>query len=68
MNTYHTSTRWYRDLSNKKISGVCSGLAARLGFPVWSTRLVMIILLIQMPLLIGMGYLVAHCTLPVKGY
>ncbi len=68
MNTYHASSRWYRDLSNNKISGACSRLAARLGFPVWFTRLVMIILLINMPLLIGVGYLVAHCSLPVKGY
>jgi phage shock protein C len=47
---------------------VCSGLAARLGFPVWSTRLLMIILFLHMPFIVGVGYLVAHCSLPVKGY
>ncbi|NMR26223.1 PspC domain-containing protein [Pseudoalteromonas sp. NEC-BIFX-2020_015] len=68
MNTYNSQKRWYKDPLNKKISGVCSGLAQRLDLPVWVTRLVTILMLIQFPLVIGAGYLIAHCCLESKVY
>ena len=34
MNNFNTHRRWYKNTLNKKISGVCSGLAYRLDFPV----------------------------------
>jgi phage shock protein C len=66
MNTFNTQRRWYKDTLNRKVSGVCSGLAHRLDFPVWSTRLVTLLLLFSFPFAIALGYFVAHCCLEDK--
>lgn len=68
MAIYDHNPRWCKNESNKRISGVCSGLAQRFGFPVWSTRLVTVLLFISMPLLVSIAYLVAHCSLPSRVY
>ncbi|MBB1334717.1 PspC domain-containing protein [Pseudoalteromonas sp. SR44-5] len=68
MNTFNNNTQWCKDPLNKKISGVCSGLARRFDFPIWATRLATIVLFIQFPLFIGAGYLIAHCCLDNKVY
>ncbi|WP_350671072.1 PspC domain-containing protein, partial [Pseudoalteromonas sp. CAL494-MNA-CIBAN-0108] len=56
----------YKDPLDKKISGVCSGLAQRLDLPVWSTRLVTILLFLSFPFAIALGYFIAHCCLEEK--
>ncbi|MBQ4832938.1 PspC domain-containing protein [Pseudoalteromonas sp. MMG010] len=66
MNTFNAERRWYKDKLNKKISGVCSGLAQRLDLPVWSTRLVTLLLFLSFPVGVLIGYLVAHCCLEDK--
>ncbi|WP_404342412.1 PspC domain-containing protein [Pseudoalteromonas mariniglutinosa] len=66
MNTHYESSRCYKDVTNKKISGVCSGLAARFNLPVWATRVVMLLLFLQMPFIVAIAYLLAHCCLPSK--
>ena len=68
MNNFKTKRGWYKDSLNKKISGVCSGLAHRLDFPVWSTRLVTILLFISFPFAVALAYLIAHCCLEERGY
>ncbi|WP_377109841.1 PspC domain-containing protein [Pseudoalteromonas sp. R86517] len=68
MNNFKTRRGWYKDSLNKKISGVCSGLARRLDFPVWSTRLVTILLFISFPFAVALGYLIAHCCLEERAY
>lgn len=66
MNSFNTHRRWYKNTLNKKISGVCSGLAYRLDFPVWSTRLVTVLLFLNFPFAVALGYLIAHCCLEEK--
>ena len=44
----------------------CSGLAYRLDFPVWSTRLVTVLLFLSFPFAVALGYLIAHCCLEEK--
>ncbi|ALS31911.1 phage shock protein C [Pseudoalteromonas translucida KMM 520] len=66
MNSFNSKRDWYKDPQNKKISGVCSGLAQRLDLPVWSTRLVTILLFLSFPFAIALGYLIAHCCLEEK--
>ncbi|WP_372762505.1 PspC domain-containing protein [Pseudoalteromonas sp.] len=66
MNNFNGQRGWYKDSHNKKISGVCSGLAQRLDFPIWSTRLVVLLLLVSFPLMVAIGYFIAHCCLTEK--
>jgi phage shock protein C len=68
MNSFKTQRGWYKDPMNKKISGVCSGLAHRFGFPVWSTRLVTVLLFLNFPFAVVLGYFIAHCCLATKDY
>lgn len=55
-----TSTRFQRDALGKKLSGVCSGFAKRYELPVWLTRLALVILFLNAPLVVGAGYLLCH--------
>ncbi|MBH0026677.1 MULTISPECIES: PspC domain-containing protein [unclassified Pseudoalteromonas] len=68
MNSFNRQRGWYKDTLNKKISGVCSGLAHRLDFPVWATRVVTILLFLSFPFAIALGYFIAHCCLEDKVY
>jgi phage shock protein C len=68
MNNLNSQHGWYKDTQNKKISGVCSGLAQRLNLPIWSTRLVMLLLLLSFPFVVALGYFIAHCCLAEKSY
>ncbi|ASM48815.1 phage shock protein C [Pseudoalteromonas espejiana DSM 9414] len=63
MNSFKTQRGWYKDSLNKKISGVCSGLAHRLDFPVWATRLATVLLFLSFPFAVALGYFIAHCCL-----
>ncbi|WP_462157191.1 PspC domain-containing protein [Pseudoalteromonas sp. GB56] len=57
---HSTSTRFYRDALGKKLSGICSGFAKRHNLPVWLTRLAVIILFLNAPILVAAGYLICH--------
>lgn len=59
---------WYKNTLNKRISGVCSGLAQTLSLPVWSTRLVTFLVFLSFPVVVGVAYLIAHCCLEEKQY
>ncbi|XQF89500.1 PspC domain-containing protein [Pseudoalteromonas espejiana] len=63
MNSFKTQRGWYKDSLNKKISGVCSGLAHCLDFPVWATRLATVLLFLSFPFAVALGYFIAHCCL-----
>jgi phage shock protein C len=66
MSRFNHQRGWFKDTLNKKISGVCSGLAYRLDFPVWVTRLVTILLFLSFPFVVALGYFIAHCCLEEK--
>ena len=63
MSRFNHQRGWFKDTLNKKISGVCSGLAYRLDFPVWVTRLVTILLFLSFPFVVALSYFIAHCCL-----
>ena len=68
MNSFNRQRGWYKDTLKKKISGVCSGLAHRLDFPVWATRVVTILLFLSFPFAVALGYFIVHCCLENKEY
>ncbi|MFY8273640.1 PspC domain-containing protein [Pseudoalteromonas sp. SSDWG2] len=55
-----TSSRFYRDSLDKKLSGLCAGFAKRHALPIWLTRLAVIILFINAPILVSAAYLLGH--------
>lgn len=59
--------RFYRDSVNKKISGVCSGIAKHYGWERWVVRLVTLILFFNFPLFVAAGYGIASFIIPEKG-
>ena len=52
--------RFYRDALDKKLSGVCAGFAKRHNLPVWLTRVAMVILFLNAPVLVAAIYLLCH--------
>lgn len=64
MNKYQSTESFYKDRLNKKISGVCAGLAKGHDFPVWSVRLVTLVLFFMFPMAVVIGYFVAAVALP----
>lgn len=60
--------KWFKDVINKKITGVCAGIARYYGCPTWVTRLVAIIALLMMPTVTLVAYIVASILLPNRAY
>ncbi|WMN58391.1 PspC domain-containing protein [Pseudoalteromonas xiamenensis] len=58
--------RMTRNLSNKKLAGVCSGFAERFDMPVWLVRLLTLLVFFKFPVLIVIAYGLAACCLPTK--
>ena len=68
MNRFESSGAFYKDCLNKKISGVCAGIANGHDLPVWSTRLVTLILFFIFPVPILIAYFAAAMILPARYY
>ncbi|MBE0369213.1 PspC domain-containing protein [Pseudoalteromonas aurantia] len=58
----------FRHIKNKKLGGVCAGLAERFNMPRWLTRVVVLFLFLKFPLLTLIAYGVAYYTLPTKSH
>jgi phage shock protein PspC (stress-responsive transcriptional regulator) len=56
----------FRHIKNKKLGGVCAGLAERFDLPRWVTRGLALVLFLKFPLLTLIAYGVAYYTLPTK--
>lgn len=63
---YYSSKQTYKNQHNKKIAGVCAGLAERLELPVWVTRVLTIFVALSFPIFTGIAYLIASISLPSK--
>lgn len=59
---------FYKDRLNKKVSGVCAGLALGNGLPVWSVRLAALAALLVFPVATLLAYFVAVAVLPARYY
>jgi len=66
MSKYQNTNSFYKDKLNKKISGVCAGLAHSNNFPVWSVRLATLFLFFMFPVAVLIGYFVGALVLPER--
>ena len=58
----------FKDVINKKLTGVCAGIAKYYNCPTWVTRLTAIIAFLMMPGVTIVAYLVASILLPSRAY
>lgn len=63
---YSINKRLTKDALNKKLSGVCAGIAKFYDFPRLVVRIAAIIALIMFPVATGVAYLVAAMLLPSR--
>ncbi|ATP08109.1 MULTISPECIES: PspC domain-containing protein [Aeromonas] len=59
-------TPWPKDLAHRKLTGVCAGIASRLGLSRVTVRIVALIALILMPPLTLAAYLLAVLIMPPR--
>lgn len=59
---------FYKDRLNKKVSGVCAGLALGNNLPVWAVRLAAVCALLVFPVATILAYFVAGLVLPARYY
>jgi phage shock protein PspC (stress-responsive transcriptional regulator) len=59
---------FYKDRLNKKVSGVCAGLALGNNLPIWSVRLGALAALFVFPVATLFAYFVAAMVLPARYY
>jgi phage shock protein PspC (stress-responsive transcriptional regulator) len=63
-----TRSGLYKDRLNKKISGVCAGIARANNLPIWSVRLTSFVLFLFFPVAILMAYFIGMLVLPERYY
>ncbi|OUR80113.1 hypothetical protein A9Q75_11165 [Colwellia psychrerythraea] len=57
-----------KDVANKKLTGVCAGIAKHYDFPRLAVRIAAIAALIMLPVVTGVAYVVASMLLPNSKY
>jgi phage shock protein C len=60
------ATGWFVDKSNRKLAGVCAGLASFYHQPRWLIRLLALLLLFTLPGITLFAYIAAAVILPTK--
>lgn len=66
MKPHYKTNRLYKDSINKKISGVCAGLANRFAVDTWIVRLLTILAFFSIPVPVIIGYIAAAVMLPER--
>ncbi len=66
MRDYFDVNRLYKDNLNRKISGVCAGLAKYWSVPTLLIRVVAIVCLITLPMVTAVAYVMATLLLPSR--
>jgi len=61
-----TTNHWFCNKANRKIAGVCSGIAAGHHFNVTAVRLCAVLLLLTFPGVVLTAYIVAALLLPSR--
>lgn len=67
-NIHYEQPKLYKDRINKKITGVCAGIARYFNCPSWVTRLTAVIAFISIPGITLVAYIVASLILPNRQY
>jgi len=57
-----------KDVANKKLTGVCAGIAKHYDYPRLAVRIAAIAALIMLPVAAGVAYVVASILLPNSKY
>ena len=57
-----------KDVTNKKLTGVCAGIAKYFDFSPLGVRVVALALLITLPVVTGIAYIAASVLLPNRSY
>lgn len=68
MKTKYIGNPITKDLLNRKLSGVCAGIAKHYNFPVFGVRVVTVIFGLMFPLAAIFGYLLATLLMPTSRY
>lgn len=63
---YSVNKTLTKDVMNKKLSGVCAGIAKHYNIPRLVVRAGAIIALLMFPVAVGVAYLVATLLMPTK--
>lgn len=66
MKQYYETNRIYKDSANKKVMGVCSGIAKHYGVESWIVRLATVAAFLAFPGAIAIAYVVATLLLPTR--
>ncbi len=63
---HYSTDSWFCNRANRKIAGVCSGLAAKQGLSVTGVRVAAVLLLLCFPIIVFFAYLFAALVLPSR--
>lgn len=63
-----TQGGFYKDRLNKKVSGVCAGLALGHRLPIWAVRVTAVAALLIFPVATLLAYFIASFVLPARYY
>jgi len=66
MRRYFEVNRIYKDLTHRKISGVCAGLAKHWNVPRLLVRVAAVVCLITLPTVTAIAYITATLLIPNK--
>lgn len=66
MKNFYDVNRIYRSSMNKKVMGVCAGVAHHYGIESWMVRLATILMFLAFPGPIAIAYIVAVILLPTR--
>lgn len=66
MKDVYDTNRIYRSTINKKVMGVCAGVARHYGIETWLVRLATVLTFLAFPVPIMVAYLVAVVLLPAR--
>ncbi|MGS2722033.1 PspC domain-containing protein [Paraglaciecola aestuariivivens] len=66
MRRYFDVNRLYKDSLNRKISGVCAGLAKHWAVPRWLVRAAAVVCLIMLPMVTAIAYITATLLIPSR--
>lgn len=67
-NIQYEQPKLYKDRINKKLAGVCAGIAKYYKCPSWAIRLATVVGFIMMPVVTLVAYIVASLLLPSRDY
>jgi phage shock protein C len=68
MKSYIDTNRLYRDNVNRKVSGVCAGVAKHFGQEPWLVRVLTVACFVFLPVPTALAYVLGVLLIPSKDY